>query len=219
MTLPAHQRFARNLLEYLSRASGRIWFLGPESELVGSFGEPDRQGSAFLDAWLKRAAHPDLPPSVLLLVAFSLAAIGAVIALSTLPRKSPYLRAALFPDDTVYAGFAGRVALSRQAGSNLLWPLLDLRQELISELTTQLALASPFDNEAAMKAAEQLGLEPAECDRLGTLLARLSQLATGQDDDRKRSTLSPSELSALVREAGVLTGRIEEILVRGSGKT
>jgi hypothetical protein len=219
MTLPSHQRFARNLLEYLSRASGRVWFLGPDAELVGSFGDPDRHGSAFIDAWLKRAGHPDLPPSVLLLIAFSLAAIGAVIALSTLPRKSPYLRAALFPDDSVFAGFAGRVALSRQTGSNLMWPLLDLRQELISELTTQLGLGSPFDNEAATRAASALGLDKGECSRLGALLARLSEFATNQDDERKRSGPSPHELTELVREAGVLTARIEEKLVRGSGKT
>jgi hypothetical protein len=218
MTLPAHQRFAKNLLEYLSRASGRVWFLGPDAELVGSFGDPDHQGSAFLDAWLKRAAHPDLPASVLLLIAFSLAAIGAVIALSTLPRKSPYLRAALFPDDSVYAGFAGRVALSRQTGSNLMWPLLDLRQELIAELSTQLALGSPFENEAAMKAAAGLGLDKGECTRLGSLLVRLSELASNQDDERKRGRPTPAELSQLVREAGALTARIEEKLVRGSDK-
>jgi hypothetical protein len=219
MMLPAHQRFARNLLEYLSRASGRVWFLGPDAELVGSFGDPERQGSAFLDAWLKRVAHPDLPPSVLLLIAFSLAAIGAVIALTTLPRKSPYLRAALFPDDSVYAGFAGHVALSRQTGSNLMWPLLDLRQELITELTTQLALGSPFDNEAAMKAAAELGLDKNECRRLGALLSRLSELAAAQDEERKKGRPSPSELTELVREAGVMTALIEEKLVRGSDKT
>jgi hypothetical protein len=218
MTLPSHQRFARNLLEYLSRASGRVWFLGPDAELVGSFGDPDRQGSAFIDAWLKRAGHPDLPPSVLLLIAFSLAAIGAVIALSTLPRKSPYLRAALFPDDSVFAGFAGRVALSRQTGSNLMWPLLDLRQELIAELSTQLGLGSPFENEAAMSAAREAGLDKGECSRLGALLARLSEFASHQDDERKRSGPTPHELTELVREAGVLTARIEEKLVRGSDK-
>jgi hypothetical protein len=99
-----------------------------------------------------------------------------------------------------------------------MWPLLDLRQELIAELSTQLALGSPFENEAAMKAAAGLGLDKGECTRLGSLLVRLSELASNQDDERKRGRPTPAELSQLVREAGALTARIEEKLVRGSDK-
>jgi hypothetical protein len=220
MELPAHQRFARNLLEYLGRSSGRIWLLGPDAELVGSFGEADRHGSAWLDAMLKRASHPDLPPSVLALIAFSLAAIGAVIAVSALPRKSPYLRATLFPDDTVYAGFSGRVALSRQAGSSLMWPLLDLKHELEAELRSVLRLpGGSFEAERALAAAAAAGVAADDCAALALLLRRLSELGSMADDERAKSAVSAAELGNLQRDARRLTDRIAESTGQGQQKT
>lgn len=220
MELPAHQRFAKNLLEYLGRSSGRIWLIGPDTELVGSFGEQDRHGSAWLDGLLKRVSHPDLPPSVLALVAFSLAAISAVIAVSTLPRKSPYLRTTLFPDDTVYAGFAGRVALSRQPGGSLMWPLLDLKHELEAELRHLLALnPGSFDGELALRAAEDAGLGKVDCAALAGLLRRLSELGALADDERGKSAVSATELGKLEREAHRLSGIIAERTGQGQQKT
>jgi hypothetical protein len=211
LALPAHQRLARNLLEYLGRASGRVWLLGPDAELVGSFGEQDKHGGAWLDGLLKRASHPDLPPSVLGLIAFSLAAIGAVIAVSALPRKSPYLRATLFPDDSVYAGFSGRVALSRQAGSSLMWPLLDLKHELEAELRHTLSLSpGSFDAEQALRAAEARGLTGADCAELAGLLRRLSELGSMADDERAKSAVSAVELGKLERDARTAMTRITE---------
>jgi hypothetical protein len=220
MELPAHQRFAKNLLEYLGRSSGRIWLLGPEAELVGSFGEGDRHGSAWLDAMLKRASHPDLPASVLALIAFSLAAIGAVIAVSALPRKSPYLRTTLFPDDSVYAGFAGRVALSRQAGSSLMWPLLDLKHELEAELRSALRLpGGSFEAEGALRAASAGGLPSDDCTALAGLLRRLSELGGMADDERAKSAVSAAELGKLETEARRLMNRVTERSGQGQQTT
>jgi hypothetical protein len=220
LELPAHQRFAKNLLEYLGRSSGRIWLVGPDAELVGSFGEQDKHGSAWLDGLLKRVSRPDLPPSVLALIAFSLAAIAAVIALSTLPRKSPYLRTTLFPDDTVYAGFAGRVALSRQPGSSLMWPLLDLKHELEAELRHLLSLeAGSFDAGRAVEAAAAAGLGKVDCAALTGLLRRLSELGALADDERGRSAVSATELGKLEGEAQRLSARIAESTGQGQQKT
>ncbi|HEX6242582.1 MAG TPA: hypothetical protein VFZ61_16830, partial [Polyangiales bacterium] len=193
-----------------------VWLLGPDAELVGSFGEQDKHGGAWLDALLKRVSHPDLPPSVLGLIAFSLAAIGAVIAVSALPRKSPYLRAALFPDDSVYAGFSGRVALSRQPGSSLMWPLLDLKHELEAELRHALSLgAGSFEAEQAVRAAEAHGLSRADCAELAGLLRRLSELGSMADDDRAKSAVSPAELGKLERDARTAMTRIAESTGQG----
>jgi len=208
MQLPAHQRFARNLLEYLSREGGKIWLIGPETKLTGSYGEEEKPGAAWLDGVLKRAAHPDLPPSVLTLIAFSLASIAAVIALNALPRTSPYLRASLFPDDTVYAGFAGRVALSKQAGSNLIWPLLDLKHELETELSYRLGLVGRFDSEKALAAAKRRDLPGAELSALERLLGYLSNQASRAESDTERVTISAAELEDKVRQAELLLARL-----------
>lgn len=205
LSLPSHERFARNLLEYLSVAGGRVWLVGPNTVLSGSYGERDKQGLAWVDGWLKRVAHPDLPPGVLTLMAFALAAIAALVALNALPRKSPYLRAALFPDDTVYAGFAGRVALAKQPGSNLLWPLLDLKQELEAELTQRLGMAGPFDAERAVREAARRGVSK---QRLERLLAELSELASRADGEGEKKLVTAADLSRIVREAEQLLSHV-----------
>lgn len=208
MELPAHQRFAQNLLEYLSRDGGKIWLVGPDTKVTGSFGDDDKPGAAWLDGVLRRAAHPDLPPAVLALIALSLAAIAAVIALNALPRKSPYLRAALFPDDTVYAGFAGRVALSRQAGSNLIWPLLDLKHEVEAELSYRLGLLGHFDPEQALLAARKRGLDKSDLGALSSLLGYLAEQASRAESDTERVVITAAELTDRVRQAELLLARL-----------
>jgi hypothetical protein len=210
LSLPSHQRFARNLLEYLSVAGGRVWLIGPRTRLSGSYGEREKRGMAWVDGWLKRVAHPDLPPGVLVLLALSLMAIAALIAINTLPRKSPYLRAALFPDDTVYAGFAGRIALAKQPSSNLLWPLLDLKQELEAELARRLGLNGSFDVERAVQEARRRGLSE---ERIRALLSRLSELALRAESDGEKTLITGAELGSFVREAEQLLSQL------GSEKT
>jgi hypothetical protein len=205
LTLPSHERFARNLLEYLSVAGGRVWLVGPHTALSGSYGERDQQGLAWLDGWLKRVAHPDLPPGVLTLVAFALAAIAALVALNALPRKSPYLRAALFPEDAVYAGFAGRVALAKLPGSNLLWPLLDLKQELEAELAHRLGMTGAFDAERAVREAARRGVPK---QRIEGLLSELAELASRADGEGEKKLITAAELSRIVREAEQLISQL-----------
>jgi hypothetical protein len=205
LSLPAHERFARNLLEYLSVSGGRIWLVGPNTSLSGSYGERDKHGMAWLDTWFKRVARPDLPPGVLMLIAFALTTIAVLVAANALPRKSPYLRAALFPDDTVYAGFAGRVALSKQPGSNLLWPLLDLKQELEAELAHLLGLSGGFDADRAAREAGRRGVSE---QRVKTLLAQLSELARRAENESEKTLVTAAELSLMVREAEQLLSQL-----------
>jgi hypothetical protein len=205
LSLPSHERFARNLLEYLSVSGGRVWLIGPNTAMTGSYGEREKQGLAWFDTWLKRVAHPDLPPGVLALMAFSLTAIAALVAINALPRKSPYLRAALFPDDTVYAGFAGRVALSKQPGSNLLWPLLDLKQEFEAELSFRLGLSGSFDAERAAHEAARRGLSE---QRVKTLLSQLSEFAGRAENEGNKTLVTAAELGLIVREAEQLLSQL-----------
>jgi hypothetical protein len=212
LALPSHERFARNLLEYLSVSGGRVWLIGPNTVLSGSYGERDKHGLAWLDGWLKRVAHPDLPAGVLTLMAFALAAIAALVALNALPRKSPYLRAALFPDDTVYAGFAGRVALAKLPGTNLLWPLLDLKQLFEAELAERLGMTGGFDAAHAAREAARRGIPQR---RIEGLLAELAEFASRADGDAEgeRKLVTAAELSRIVREAEQLLAQL------GSEKT
>jgi hypothetical protein len=207
LALPSHERFARNLLEYLSVSGGRVWLVGPNTVLTGSYGERDKHGIAWLDGWLKRVAHPDLPPGVLTLMGFALAAIAALVAFNALPRKSPYLRAALFPDDTVYAGFAGRVALAKLPGSNLLWPLLDLKQVLEAELAQRLEMTGAFDSERAVREAARRGVPKRRIEALLSELAELASRADG-DGDGERKLVTAADLSRIVREAEQLLAQL-----------
>jgi hypothetical protein len=210
MNVPAHRRFAKNLLEYLARPAGQIWLIGPDTDLSGSYGSK-KTGLSRIDGWLRRFSHPDLPPAVLSLIALALCGIAVVLAVGTLPRRSPYVRPDLFPQAMVFAGFAGRVAAAERDGVNLVWSLLDYKRELEAELTHRLGLEGPFDPRAALKAAKQLGLKENDLRELGELLSRLDRLASEQDAEEKKTRIGVSELGNVVRKGEELLGRVGNI--------
>jgi hypothetical protein len=208
MTLSSHRRFAKNLLEYLSRPGGRIWLVGPDSELAGSYGSR-KAGLSRIDGWLRRVSHPDLPPAVLSLIGLSLCGIAVVLAVGTLPRRSPYVRPDLFPQALVFAGFAGRVAAAEREGVNLAWSVLDYKRELEAELTYRLGLDAPFDAREAVRIARARGLSEVDSRALADLLARLDRLATAHDAEEKMARVDGNELGNVVRQGEQLLGRVE----------
>jgi hypothetical protein len=208
MSLPAHRRFSKNLLEYLARPGGRIWLIGPDTELAGNYGAR-RAGLSRIDGWLRRLSHPDLPPAVLSLIGLSLCGIAVVLAVGTLPRRSPYVRPDLFPQALVFAGFAGRVAAAEREGVNLAWSLLDYKRELEAELTHRLELDGPFDPREAVRIARARGLSEADSRALSELLARLGKLASEHDADEKLARVDGNELGNVVRQGEQLLGRVE----------
>lgn len=208
MELPTHQRFARNLLTYLKRPGGRILLIDAHTRFEGNYGGTASRGLSRIDGFLKRVAHPDLPPGVLSLLSLGLCAIAAVVVVGSLPRRSPYVRTDLLPRPSVYAGFAARVSLGERDPPNLIWTLLDYRRELIAELARRLALSEPVSTEALIAGARAAGLEGDALALLEALLAKLDHAALTADTHAKPPRIRVSELRNVVRQGEELLTRL-----------
>ncbi len=207
LAIPAHRRFAKNLLEYLARPNGRIWLIGPHTQIEGSYGS-GRSSLSRLDEWLRKASHPDLPGNAVLVLALAALAVSCVFGMSLLPRRSPYVRPDLFPESLVYAGYSGRVAVSAQAGVNLVWSLLDYKRELEAELTYRLKLSGPFDPKQVVVLARASGLNAADGLELENLLSSLSALSQTMDSDGTPARIGAGELGNVVRKGERLLSRL-----------
>lgn len=209
LQIPGQRRFAKNLLEYLARPGGRIWLVGPDTEIRGSYGA-GKSSFSRLDDWLKRASHPDLPPSALIVLALAALTVSCVLGASLLPRRSPYVRPDLFPKSVVYAGYSGRVAVgvAEQTGVNLVWSLLDYRRELEAELAHRLSLRGPFDPRQAVENAKKLGLSAAESAELSALLKSLADLGQTMDSDGTPARIGAGDLGNVVRQGERLLARL-----------
>ncbi len=207
LSIPAHRRFAKNLLEYLSRPSGRIWLVGPTTELQGSYGTR-RSSLSRLDEWLRKAAHPDLPGNAVIVLALAALAVSCVFGLSLLPRRSPYVRPDLFPKSMVFAGYSGRVAVAAQPGVNLVWSLLDYKRELEAELSYRMKLGGPFDPQQVVKRAREVGLSAADALELENLLSSLSALGQTMDSDGTPARIGAGDLGNVVRKGERLLSRL-----------
>ena len=211
MAVHAHEQFAKNLLAYLKRPGGKLFLVDARTRFEGSYGGTTARGLSQVDGFLKRVAHPDLPPGVLSLLSLGLCAICAVVIVGSLPRRSPYVRAELLPRASVYAGFAARVSLSERDTPNLIWTLLDYRRELLSELGLRLQLRVPATPESVLERARERALPSATLAAIGALLTRLEPLAKAAESHGKPPRIRVSELRNVVRQG-------EELLIRlGNG--
>jgi hypothetical protein len=206
LALPAHQRFAKNLLAYLERPGGRTFLIDRDTAFEGNYGGSNSYGLSFVDSFLKRITHPDLPPGVLSLLGFGLCAIAAVMVAGSLPRRSPYVRNELAP--RVHAGFAGRVALRERDAPNLVWTLLDYQRELVAELARRLGLDALPSTASVLAALRQRGWQEPQLGELDTLLARLEQVASATRSEPKPPRIRVSELRNVVRQGEELLTRL-----------
>lgn len=213
LALPAHAQFAQNLLQYLDRGDGRTLVVAPGTKLHGNFGQPHQSGFKRLNAWLGRIARPDLPPGALAVLGLALGAITFVFAAGALPRRSPYLRTDLFPERTVWAGYAGRVASGTQQGVNLLWTALDYRYELESEVARLLGMDGAFHASAAVIATtRRTGSDTGQ--QLRELLQQLSGLADAEDRPEGPPRVGPEDLQDMVRKGERVIEAIERATQR-----
>lgn len=207
LAIPAHRRFAKNLLEYLARPGGQVWLIGAGTEIRGGYGG-SKSSFSQLDEWLRKASHPDLPGSALIVLALAALAVSCVFGLSLLPRRSPYVRPDLFPKSTVFAGYSGRVAVAAQSGMNLVWSLLDYKRELEAELAHRLSLGGPFDPRLAVTRAKAAGLSASEASELEGLLSSLSTLGQTMDGDGAPARIGAGDLGNVVRKGERLLARL-----------
>jgi hypothetical protein len=207
MAIPAHERFAKNVLQYLARPAGKVWLVDADTEMRGSYGSR-KAGLTRLDSWLRQASHPDLPESALLVLVISLLGIACILGAGILPRRSPYVRPDLFPNAIVFAGYAGRIAVAEQAGVNLVWSLLDYKRELEAELTRKLSPKVPIDRRELLARARSRGLGPDGQKELADLLAQLDALASKSEHDDGVPHVRMSDLGNVVRRGEALLARI-----------
>jgi hypothetical protein len=206
LALPEHRRFAKNLLGYLQRPGGRLFLIAHDTGFEGTYGGSSGYGLSYVDGFLKRVTHPDLPPGVLSLLSFGLCAIAAVMVAGSLPRRSPYVRNDLAP--RVHAGFAGRVSLREREAPNLVWTLLDYQRELLSELTRRLSLSPSPSVAAVLGALRQRGWREPQLVELNALLSRLEQVANAIETEPKPPRIRVSELRNVVRQGEELLTRL-----------
>jgi hypothetical protein len=208
MAVPSHAQFAKNLLAYLKRPSGKLFLVDAHTRFEGSYGGSNARGLSQIDGFLKRVAHPDLPPSVLSLLSLGLCAICTVVIVGSLPRRSPYVRAELLPRARVYAGFHARVSLHEADAPNLVWTLLDYRRELLAELARRLELSVPPSAESIAARLRELAIEPGTALSIDTLLTRLEQVADSFNTTARPPRIRVSELRNVVRQGEELLTRL-----------
>lgn len=159
LELEGNRRFASNLFLYLrGSAGGRILLVPPGARLAGVYGEPGADRPLHdLRAALERAASVELPPLALRILAFSVAIILLILVAGVLPRRSPYHASAMFREQPVPGGLAGRVEWYRARPTDLLEPTLTYKLELESAVCARLGLR--LDSSAAGRTARRASPE------------------------------------------------------------
>jgi hypothetical protein len=148
-----------------------VWFVGPDTALRGTYGAQTSRGLSRIDAWLKRIAHPDLPPRLLYVLSL-LACLGtAVVAAGMFPRRSPYAKADLFPDPALAADPERYRALVR--AGDLAAVLHAYLAQLQASIADDLALDLPYTRDQVQDAMAGRGLPPAEAEAIAATLVAL----------------------------------------------
>jgi len=182
MAFPGNARLADNLLRYLvAGGAEEVLYLSGGFVLEGRGGVPGDPVSA-LGSWLSGVARAELPPTALWVVAMMLAALLIALAATTLPRRSPYRAAAMFPPSPGGGGFLGRVASYRAGGTGLLGALLYYKTELETALLTRLGMrGQPRLGEVLRAYGAQPGVTEAHVADLRALLTELEELHRRED--------------------------------------
>lgn len=205
-----NQRFAENLVDYLAARGGRLLLVTRDTPIRGRFG--DDAGGRPIDrvqAWLSDFASADAPPIALLLAAVVIAAIFLVIAVSALPRRSPYDGREMFPRPAVAGGFAGRVEFFRRRPEHLLHPLLVYKFELEGELIRALDLPGRALLRDVTEALRGSAVPEADIERLRQLLIDLDELRRRQDHPPGPPRISATRFAHMVQTGEQILARIE----------
>ena len=211
LELRDNERFARNLLRYVGDGGGRIYVVTGDTELSGRYGEPG-SGRPFHDlrSWLEKLAGAAAPPLALLLGSIVIASILLVVAVTSLPRRSPYDGSAMFARPPASGGFVGRVGYFAQRSANLLHPLMVYKFELEGEIVRRMRLEGRTLLRDVLGALRSRGLDDREVADARALLLELDQLRDRQDRPPGPPTVSPTRFRALVARGEHILQRIGE---------
>lgn len=212
LELRGNRRFAENLIDYLEDGrGGRLFVVGPEARIVGRFGEPGADRPLHdLRASLEALAGLDLPPMALRVASLALAAIAVLLAIGTLPRRSPYRSAYMFARDAAQGGFVGRVGFFTQRGTNLLQPLMVYKFELEAEIIRRLALDGRTLLRDVLKVMRDRGMAANDVTEMRELLLTLDQLHDAQDRPATPPSVGRRRFRELVATGDRLLTKLEE---------
>lgn len=200
MRLRANRRFAENLLDYLDDGrGGRLVLIGPETAVVGRYGEPGADRPLHdVRVSLESLASLDIPPLALRIASLALAAIFIILALGTLPRRSPYRASRMFARRAAQGGFVGRVGFFAQPGRNLLQPLMVYKFELEAEILQRLSLDGRALLRDVLAAMRQRGMGKDDVNDMRDLLLTLDRLHDEQDRPASPPKVAPRVFRELV---------------------
>lgn len=222
MELEGNRRFAANVLHYLAAAGpeglamgqsggGRVLLVGPRSTLLGRFGEPGADRPLHdVRALLERLSDVELPPAALRALSVSVFAFLILLAVSVLPRESPYRAAAMFREEVVSGGLVGRVAWYRARPSDLLEPTLVLQRELEARLARELGLPPRARADEVAASMRSLGMSASAIDATRSLLDELAGLASGATNGTAPPVSASRFLSIEARARAAIDGVVHQ---------
>jgi hypothetical protein len=195
-----NRRFAANLASYLTEGrSGKLVIITGDTPMVGRFGELGADRPLHdLRSLLESISRRPLPPALLQLGAFGIAAILIAFAATALPRRSPYEGRAMFARQAIAGGFWGRVAFFRDRSADLLQPLMVYKFELEGEIVRRLGLTGRTLLRDVLGAMRKRGMNETDVGEMKAILLELDDLRERQDRPPAPPRVSPRQLHEIV---------------------
>ncbi len=204
MQFEGNQRLASGLLKYLleddawGKRDGKLYIVANDFSQTGAFGDDDslqRQLDDALDTlsgWLGDARTEGLPPRVvwLLVLAASIAVVGAVWRISGKVYERPSPRYAASPARVAQGGVAGRAAVLAAPSTSRALVVLELKNGIEEFLKWRLRLPRRTAAHEILATVEQRGLlDVVSSRKLGSLFQQMLAV------ERSMVTAHPARVS------------------------
>ena len=211
-----NRRFAANLVRYLaSGRDGRLILITGATPIVGRFGEPGADRPLHdLRAALERLAAAKLPPIAVQLAAIMLSAILLVVAVTTLPRRTPYDGRGMFARQAHAGGLVGRIDYFRDGKGDFLQPAMVYKFELEGEIVRRLGLTGTTVLRDVLSGLRAGGVPEAQVTVARGLLVELDDLHQRQDRPPGPPRVTAARFGDMVRRGEALLARLEDRTVQ-----
>lgn len=171
-----------------------------------------------MQQWLSALAGADAPPLALRLGAVVLLSLLVLVAVSSLPRNSPYGGASMLPRAAPSGGFIGRVRFFRERSDHLLHPALVYKYELEGELIRRLGLEGRPLLKDVTVALRARGVPEPEVQALRELLLEMDWLRDRQDRPPSPPRVTEARFQRMVDTGERVLGMLEDEQARDDGR-
>ena len=211
-----NRRFATNLVRYLaSGRDGRLILVTGATPIVGRFGEPGADRPLHdLRAALEKLAQAKLPPIAVQLAAIMLSAILLVVAVTALPRRTPYDGRGMFARPAHAGGLVGRIDYFRDGKGDFLQPAMVYKFELEGEIVRRLGLTGTTVLRDVLSGLRAGGVPEAQVTVARGLLVELDDLHQRQDRPPGPPRVTAARFGDMVRRGEALLARLEDRTVQ-----